>query len=113
MCLSHLIYTVRPCLIHTCHAVPLPCHDHTVLKSTSQGYGRFAAGEQHGIDIESMNWHQRIAGSWQGNGMMGELDFNAAGERHRNGMVFVNPRLDVQYVPTVACIHCYLLMMGY
>ena len=28
MCLSHLIYTVRPCLIHTCHAMPMlhPCH---------------------------------------------------------------------------------------
>jgi hypothetical protein len=28
MCLSHLIYTVRPCLIHTCHALPIPrpCH---------------------------------------------------------------------------------------
>jgi hypothetical protein len=28
MCLSHLIYTVRPCLIHTCHATPMPrpCH---------------------------------------------------------------------------------------
>jgi hypothetical protein len=25
MCLSHLIYTVRPCLIHTCHAMPRPC----------------------------------------------------------------------------------------
>ena len=25
MCLSHLIYTVRPCLIHTsCHAAPMP-----------------------------------------------------------------------------------------
>jgi hypothetical protein len=23
LCLSHLIYTVRPCLIHTCHAVLL------------------------------------------------------------------------------------------
>jgi hypothetical protein len=22
-CLSHLIYTVRPCLIHTCHAAPM------------------------------------------------------------------------------------------
>jgi hypothetical protein len=31
MCLSHLIYTVRPCLIHTCHAVPMPCSDHAVL----------------------------------------------------------------------------------
>ena len=27
-CLSHLIYTVQPCLIHTCHAIPMlqPCH---------------------------------------------------------------------------------------
>ena len=28
MCLSHLIYTVRTCLIDTCHAMPMPrpCH---------------------------------------------------------------------------------------
>jgi len=34
MCLSHLIYTVRPCLIHTCHAMPMPrpCR-------SSQGHG--------------------------------------------------------------------------
>jgi hypothetical protein len=25
ICLSHLIYTVRPCLIHNCHASPIPC----------------------------------------------------------------------------------------
>jgi hypothetical protein len=31
MRLSHLIYTVRPCLIHTCHAAPMPCSDHAVL----------------------------------------------------------------------------------
>ena len=24
MCLSHLIYTMRPCLIHTFHAMPMP-----------------------------------------------------------------------------------------
>jgi len=32
MCLSHLIYTVRPCLIHTCHAMPMPrpCHALTI-----------------------------------------------------------------------------------
>ena len=24
MCLSHFIYTVRPCLIHPCHAAPMP-----------------------------------------------------------------------------------------
>jgi hypothetical protein len=37
MCLSHLIYTVRPCLIHICHAAPMPCSDHAVLlKVTAQ-----------------------------------------------------------------------------
>jgi hypothetical protein len=30
-CLSHLTHTVRPCLIHTCHAAPMPCSDHAVL----------------------------------------------------------------------------------
>ena len=27
MCLFHSIYTVRPCLIHTCHAVPLTVYN--------------------------------------------------------------------------------------
>jgi hypothetical protein len=37
MCLSHLIYTVRPCLIHTCRAAPMPCSDHAILlKATAQ-----------------------------------------------------------------------------
>jgi hypothetical protein len=37
MCLSHLIYTVRPCLIHTCHAMPMRRSDHAVLlKATAQ-----------------------------------------------------------------------------
>jgi len=46
MCLSHLIYTVRPCLIHTCHAhaVPMPCSDHAVLlKATAQHVRRETA----------------------------------------------------------------------
>jgi hypothetical protein len=42
-CLSHLIYTVRPCLIHTYHAVPLPCHEYAFLKATFQGHGRVMA----------------------------------------------------------------------
>jgi hypothetical protein len=29
------------------HAVSLPYHEHAVLKTTSQGHGRFAAGERH------------------------------------------------------------------
>jgi hypothetical protein len=37
MCFSHMIYTVRPCLIHTCHATPMPCSGHAVLlKATAQ-----------------------------------------------------------------------------
>jgi len=45
MCLSHLIYTVRPCLIHPCHVhampVPCPCHAYAMLWSrrSSQGHG--------------------------------------------------------------------------
>jgi len=46
MCLSHLIYTVWPCLIHTCHAAPMPCSDHAVLlKATAQhGHRETACG---------------------------------------------------------------------
>jgi hypothetical protein len=33
MCLSHLIYTVRPYLIHTCHAMLQPCR-------SSKGHGK-------------------------------------------------------------------------
>jgi hypothetical protein len=44
MCLSHLIYTARPYLIHTCHAAPMPCSDHTVLlKATAQHVRRETA----------------------------------------------------------------------
>ena len=42
MCVSHLIYTVRPCLIHTCHAMPMPCSVHPAfLKATAQ-HGRLS-----------------------------------------------------------------------
>jgi hypothetical protein len=43
-CLSHFIYKVRPCLIHTCHAAPMPCCDHAVLlKATAQDRRRETA----------------------------------------------------------------------
>jgi hypothetical protein len=50
-CLSHLIYTVRPCLIHTHHAVPMPwiCLSESDLSSPRQGRGRVTAWEQHGM----------------------------------------------------------------
>jgi hypothetical protein len=40
MCLFQLIYTVRPCLIHTCHAAPMPCSDHAVLLKATAKHGR-------------------------------------------------------------------------
>jgi hypothetical protein len=40
MCLFHLIYTVRPCLIHTCHAAPMPCSDLAVLLKATAQHGR-------------------------------------------------------------------------
>ena len=32
MCLSHLSYTVRPCLIHTCHAMLRSCRHSTAVE---------------------------------------------------------------------------------
>jgi hypothetical protein len=40
MCLSHLIYTVRPCLIHTCHAAPMPYSNHAFLLKATAQHGR-------------------------------------------------------------------------
>ena len=33
-------YTVRPCLIRTCHATPMPCSDHAVLLKATAQHGR-------------------------------------------------------------------------
>jgi len=40
MSLSHLIYTVRLCLIHTCYAAPMPCSDHAILLKAQARQGR-------------------------------------------------------------------------
>jgi len=40
MCLSHLIYTVQPCLIYTCHAAPMPCCDHAIFLKAMAQHGR-------------------------------------------------------------------------
>ena len=68
MCLSHLIYTVRPCLIHTFHVIPMPCSDHAVLFKATAQHGRLLTavlccglekngmvGAWHGYDMESLN----------------------------------------------------------
>jgi len=37
MYLSHFVFTVWPCLIHICHAMPMPCSNYAVLvKATAQ-----------------------------------------------------------------------------
>ena len=62
MCLSHLIYTVWPCLIHTSHAAPMPCSDHAVLlKDTAQHGGRETAVLFRGLEMNGMvtAWHGR------------------------------------------------------
>jgi hypothetical protein len=62
LCLFHLIYTVWPCLIHTYHAVPPPCHEHAFLKATSQGNSRVMAWERHGMCELASATHRRHAG---------------------------------------------------
>ena len=37
-----LIYTVRPCLIHTFHAMPMPYSDHAVLLKATAQHGRLS-----------------------------------------------------------------------
>jgi hypothetical protein len=40
MCPPHSIYTVRPCLSHTCHAAPIPCSDQAALLKATAQHGR-------------------------------------------------------------------------
>ena len=64
MCLSHLIYIVRPCLIHTCHAMPMPCSDHAVLLKATAQYGhRETAVLFCGLEKNGM------VGAWSEHGM--------------------------------------------
>ena len=68
MCLSHLIYTVRPCLIHICNAMPMPCSVHAVLLKATAQHSLLSTsvlccglekngivGEWHGDGIASVN----------------------------------------------------------
>ena len=43
-CVFPIWFTLWPCLIHTCHAMPMPCSDHAVLlKATAQHVRRETA----------------------------------------------------------------------
>ena len=54
MCLTHLIYTVRPCLIHTCHAMLRPylsSQGHSIARPSLDGRAvtlRRTAWSEHG-----------------------------------------------------------------
>ena len=64
MCLSPLIYTLQPCLINTCHALPMPCSDHAVfLKATARHGSIQTAVLCCGLEKDSM------VGAWHGHGM--------------------------------------------
>ena len=52
MCLSHLIYRVRPRLIHTCHAMLRPCRSsqgHSTARSCCATALRKTARSEHGM----------------------------------------------------------------
>jgi hypothetical protein len=62
------------------HVMPLPCHatEHALLKATSLGHGRVAAGERHGMcELASAVQRRYVGdlatfgtvGEWQGIGM--------------------------------------------
>ena len=82
MCLSHLIYTVRPFLIHTCHAVPMPCSGHTVLlKATAWSEHGMASVNQtrpHCVNQRGKTHSKPLAARhgrgtacvWHGHGML-------------------------------------------
>jgi hypothetical protein len=70
---------------HTCHAVPLPCNEYAVLKASSQGHGRFAAGERHGMCELASAVQRRHVGDLPTFGTVGEWhgsDRVVAWERH-------------------------------
>jgi hypothetical protein len=59
------------------HTVPLQCHEYAVLKATSQGHGRVATGERHGMyELASAVQRRHVGdlfafgtvGEWQGRG---------------------------------------------
>ena len=103
MWLSHLIYAVWPCLIHTCHAMPIamPCSDHAVLlKATTQHGRRETAVLCCGLEKNGMvgTWHGYGHGmTWHGMAsvnqtrpycvnQMGKTDSKPLRERHGRDM---------------------------
>ena len=64
-CLSHLICTLWACLIHTRHAMPMPCSDHAVLLKATARPSRWpccavalrrTARSDHGMASVNQTW---------------------------------------------------------
>ena len=110
MCLSHLIYTVRPCLICTCHAMLRPCRSsqgHSTARPSRDSCAvtlRRTAWSEHGMGsaiqtrlhcVNQMgNTHSKPSAARRGNGM-GE-----AWERHATCESAVNMLHHLQTDPT-------------
>jgi hypothetical protein len=76
LCLSHLIYIVRPCLIHTFHAAPIPHPCHAVLKATSQEHGTALHGSGIGMACVNYHWSSR-KGIWATCPLSASSDYHA------------------------------------
>ena len=86
MCLSHLIYTVRPCLINTCHATLRQC-----LSSQGQSTGRPSCA----VALRRTAWSERGVGmAWHGKcgsdrphcvNQMGKIHSTPLAARHGRG----------------------------
>ena len=109
-------YTVRPCLIHTCHAMPMPCSDHAVLLKATAQHGRAVvalrrtAWSEHGM---GMAWHSMASvnqtrphcvnqmGKTHSKHLAARHGSGTAWERHGNGMLCVNRPLGCPGAGTV------------
>jgi hypothetical protein len=90
MCLSHLIYTVRPCLIHTCQAIPMPrpYHALTMPFFSRPRHGQRMAWVRNGRGLASVNQTRPHCVNQMGKTHSKPLEawHVMAEERHRRGM---------------------------
>ena len=99
----HLIYTVRPCLIHTFHA--MPCSDHAVLLKATAQHGRLSTAvlcrglEKNGMfgawnGMASVNQTRphcvNQMGKTHSKHLAARHGSGTAWARHGNGMLCVN-----------------------
>jgi hypothetical protein len=92
LCLSHLVYTVRPCLIHTCNAVtlmPRMCRSESDLSRPRQVRGRGTALERHGMCELASAVQKRHVGDMPSFGSVGEWQ-RSGRSRQGNGTVYLN-----------------------